>query len=88
MAGAKSKKKKAKGASGQVDGAEEGGEVTGDVLNGSSSKAVTSTKPVKKGNSKLEQTMPPSIPIRDLYPNGDFPIGQIMEHPKFKDEDG
>ncbi|KAM3962977.1 LOW QUALITY PROTEIN: methionyl aminopeptidase und [Aphomia sociella] len=32
-----------------------------------------------KGPSK-EQTSPPTIPIAELYPDGNFPEGQIMEH--------
>lgn len=32
----------------------------------------------------LQQTNPPSIPIVDLYPDGNFPEGQILEHPKPK----
>lgn len=32
-----------------------------------------------KGPSK-EQTKPPTIPIAELYPDGNFPEGQIMEH--------
>ena len=28
-----------------------------------------------------EQTNPPSIPICDLYPDGNYPEGQILEHP-------
>ncbi|PZC85329.1 hypothetical protein B5X24_HaOG201825 [Helicoverpa armigera] len=32
-----------------------------------------------KGPSK-EQTNPPTIPIAELYPDGNFPEGQIMEH--------
>jgi len=31
--------------------------------------------------SRLQQTNPPSIPICELYPDGDFPEGQILEHP-------
>ncbi|XP_013188290.2 methionine aminopeptidase 2 [Amyelois transitella] len=34
-----------------------------------------------KGPSK-EQTNPPTIPIAELYPDGNFPEGQIMEHGK------
>ncbi len=38
----------------------------------------------------LQQTNPPSIPICDLYPNGNYPEGQILEHPlpKFPSMDG
>lgn len=38
-------------------------------------------KPAKK------QTSPPTIAICDLYPTGNFPIGQIMDHPVPKDMD-
>ncbi|XP_037298977.1 methionine aminopeptidase 2 [Manduca sexta] len=43
-------------------------------------------KKKKKNKSKAgkgavkEQTNPPTIPIAELYPNGNFPEGQIMEH--------
>ena len=36
-------------------------------------KTTSSTEPVT-------QTSPPSIPIKDLFPSGDFPVGEIMEH--------
>ncbi len=29
----------------------------------------------------LQQTNPPSIPISELYPDGNYPEGQILEHP-------
>jgi len=32
----------------------------------------------------LQQTNPPTIPIADLYPDGNFPEGEILEHPKPK----
>jgi hypothetical protein len=31
--------------------------------------------------SSLQQTNPPSIPISDLYPDGNYPEGQTLEHP-------
>ncbi len=31
--------------------------------------------------SPLQQTNPPSIPISELYPDGNYPEGQILEHP-------
>jgi hypothetical protein len=39
----------------------------------------------KKGKKKAlvptEQTWPePTVPIQDLFPNGDFPQGQIFEY--------
>ena len=43
----------------------------------------SSPKKSSKGSKKapLVQTVPPSIPIKDLFPNQDFPIGEIMDHP-------
>ncbi len=38
-------------------------------------------KPAKK------QTNPPSIPICELYPDGNFPQGQIVPHGVPKDQD-
>lgn len=38
----------------------------------------------KKNNNKggpLKQTVPPTIAIKDLFPDGDFPVGILMEHP-------
>lgn len=32
------------------------------------------------------QTDPPSVAIADLFPNGNFPEGQIMEHPIANDD--
>ncbi|XP_004926452.2 methionine aminopeptidase 2 [Bombyx mandarina] len=32
-----------------------------------------------KGSSK-EQTVPPTIPVAELFPDGNFPEGQIMDH--------
>jgi hypothetical protein len=29
-----------------------------------------------------EQTNPPSIPISELFPDGNYPEGEILEHPK------
>jgi len=38
-------------------------------------------KKKKKGGEPLVQTSPPTIPIKELFPSGQFPEGQIMEHP-------
>lgn len=34
----------------------------------------------KSVKSPIQQTHPPSIPIAELYPDGNFPEGQILEH--------
>ena len=38
-------------------------------------------KPKKDEDKRFEQTHPPSIPIVQLFPNENYPIGQIMEYP-------
>ncbi|KAL1491003.1 hypothetical protein ABEB36_011665 [Hypothenemus hampei] len=40
----------------------------------------------KKGGSKIVQTDPPSIPIIDLFPDGNFPVGEIQEYPLVNDD--
>ncbi|XP_003738554.1 methionine aminopeptidase 2 [Galendromus occidentalis] len=45
-------------------------------------------KKKKKRNRKKKvkaQTDPPSIPVIDLFPDGNFPTGEIVEHPTPKD---
>lgn len=37
-------------------------------------------KPRGKGGVK-QQTDPPTVPVSELFPDGNFPIGQIMDHP-------
>lgn len=32
-----------------------------------------------------KQTDPPSVAIKDLFPDGNYPAGEIMEHPADKD---
>lgn len=39
----------------------------------------------KKSGAKV-QTSPPSVPISELFPNGNFPEGQIMDHPIANDD--
>jgi len=43
------------------------------------------TAPKKKNKKKKsgpkQQTDPPSLPVADLFPSGNFPVGQIMDHP-------
>lgn len=36
-------------------------------------------KPKDKGGVK-QQTDPPSIPVAELFPDGNFPVGQVMIH--------
>ena len=46
-------------------------------LNGDTNKPVAK----KESNKKATQTDPPTVAISQLYPDGQFPIGQIMDHP-------
>ncbi|CAF1492165.1 unnamed protein product [Adineta ricciae] len=39
------------------------------------------TTTAANGKAPLQQTNPPSIPICELFPDGNFPEGQILEHP-------
>ena len=42
----------------------------------------TSNQPnVAESKAPTKQTSPPSIPIKDLFPDAVFPIGQIVNHP-------
>ncbi|KAH9487797.1 Methionine aminopeptidase 2 [Bulinus truncatus] len=48
-------------------------------------------KPKKKkasndGKQVKQQTVPPSIPIAELFPRGNYPIGEIIEYPVDKDD--
>lgn len=51
--------------------------------NKNKSKAKT-VAPSDAGNGK--QTNPPSIPIAKLYPDGNYPEGEIQKHPTFTDD--
>ena len=47
--------------------------------NGTNGTPMTNGTHAPKG--PREQTNPPSIPISDLYPDGNYPEGEILEHP-------
>jgi len=58
------------------------------TTNGDAKPATPAAQPAKKkGNKgkKSGQTDPPTIPIAKLYPDGNFPEGEIVEHPTPKD---
>ncbi|XP_071170631.1 methionine aminopeptidase 2-like [Mytilus edulis] len=46
--------------------------------------ATKKKKKKKKGGGK-QQTDPPSLPISELFPDGNYPEGEIMKHPEVKD---
>jgi len=56
-------------------------EATCDAAEGAAEKSAAKKKKNKKKKAGKTQTDPPSLPIVDLFPNGNFPEGQIMEHP-------
>ncbi|XP_050412609.1 methionine aminopeptidase 2 [Patella vulgata] len=74
----KNKKKKA---------GEEGSEskdVKGEIAEGEAEKEDGGKKKLnkkKKGGAPTKQTTPPTIPISDLFPNGNFPEGEVCEYP-------
>lgn len=43
-------------------------------------------KPRGKGGVK-QQTDPPTVPVSELFPDGNFPVGQIMEYPTARVDD-
>uniref|UniRef100_A0A3B3ZQE5 Methionine aminopeptidase 2 n=1 Tax=Periophthalmus magnuspinnatus TaxID=409849 RepID=A0A3B3ZQE5_9GOBI len=61
---------------------EEDGEEDGEEVECSTSKK---KKKKKKKKGLKGQTDPPSVPICELYPNGDFPTGEECEYPPSKD---
>lgn len=78
--------KKADGGEGETLADEGKTEVNGDATSGDAEKKSANKKKNKnkgKGQKKV-QTEPPSIPIADLFPDGNFPEGEIMQHPKPK----
>jgi len=55
-----------------------------DKTNASEETNVNDVKTETKKESKKKatvQTDPPTVPISQLFPNGQFPVGQIMDHP-------
>lgn len=91
----KKKKKKKKKAGEEV--IENGGEVSevteklneqklenGEEESSQPSSTASKKKKKKKGDKK-QQTDPPSIPISELYSNGNYPEGEIMKHPVVAD---
>lgn len=62
-----------------------------DVANGDSGVVNGAAKKKKKKKSKKKpkatgQTNPPSIPIGKLFPDENFPIGEIQDYPKAMDK--
>jgi len=84
----------------QIEGEEEEGENDGAEGTGDGTTAAKKKKKRQKKKktdgaesndqpksvAAKKQTNPPTIPICDLYPDGNFPVGQICEHPVPKHE--
>ena len=80
----KAKKEAAKTDESKDNGTTEGSEKNGDE-NNKETKSKKKNKNKKSGGPKT-QTDPPSIPISELFSNGNFPEGQIMQHPIANDD--
>ena len=65
------------------NGVENGAEKSGE---GGSSKNKKKNKAKAKSSGPKTQTDPPSVPVSELFPGGNFPEGQIMEHPIANDD--
>lgn len=71
------------------DDAETAGTGTGDADKKKKKKKNKSKSKGKSGETKVvdgQQTNPPSIPIAKLYPDGNYPEGEIQMHPTFTDD--
>ena len=84
----KNKKKKEEGGEEAADTEEKSAAVENGASenNGLESTAEDSASSKKKKSNKKKkgaavQTDPPTVPVKDLFPSGQFPEGQIMEHP-------
>ncbi|CAD0198364.1 unnamed protein product [Chrysodeixis includens] len=88
---AKKKKKKKKKKKAETEGGEPGlinatQKIDAEKIEDVAAEGDEKKKKKKKNKSKSgkgpskEQTNPPTIPIAELYPDGNFPEGQIMEH--------
>ena len=83
----KNKKKKDEGGENAADTEEKGAAVeNGASENGLEQGAEESAANKKKKSKKKKgapavQTDPPTVAVKELFPSGQFPEGQIMEHP-------
>ncbi|KAK8777906.1 methionyl aminopeptidase und [Amblyomma americanum] len=92
----KKRKKKKKKAPQEADGEELGSAQVSAVTNALENQHIDGTgdktdekadgeeakkKKKKKPKGPKQQTDPPSIPICDLFPDGNFPVGEEVEHP-------
>jgi len=93
----KKKKKKAGAGEASADVPGEGGDTVEDVTNGvnnvelngneeaESAEAKKKRRKRGKGGKGNKQTDPPTVPISQLFPDGNFPVGQEMDYRTAKD---
>ncbi len=83
----KKKNKKKENTGGAENGAgveaaqRENGEATAESCPEASAAKKKGKPAAKKSKASKQQTDPPSVPVAELFPSGQFPEGQIMEHP-------
>ena len=71
---------------GPNEDADEDADVEGDKETDKEATSKKKKKKKKKGAGK-QQTVPPSIPISELFPDGNFPEGEILKHPDVDGQD-
>jgi len=77
----KNKKKKDETAVEQNSDGEQTVETVQDVVENTEETQASKKKKNKKKKGAAVQTDPPTVPVKDLFPSGQFPVGQIMDHP-------
>jgi len=77
----KNKKKKDETAVEQNGDGEQTVETVQDVVENTEETQASKKKKNKKKKGAAVQTDPPTVPVKDLFPSGQFPVGQIMDHP-------
>lgn len=50
-------------------------------LNGAVTAGPSSSNSTKKPAGPRVQTSPPSVPIDELFPDGQYPLGEMLEYP-------
>ena len=77
----KNKKKKDESAVEQNGDGEQTVESAQDAVENTEETQASKKKKNKKKKGAAVQTDPPTVPVKDLFPSGQFPVGQIMDHP-------
>jgi len=77
----KNKKKKDESVVEQNGDGEQTVESAQDAVENTEETQASKKKKNKKKKGAAVQTDPPTVPVKDLFPSGQFPVGQIMDHP-------